>query len=142
MHLRDTETSDKAGQSVVNIWMTACLAANSLRMCSAGTNNTWSSQLCNLVRAVDKHLGCAQFAAGFGIIRRIQPSSSPPCPQLYTVPDGLPDIRLRLAVLFGSGVFGVYEVDAVGRLRPGHANPLQCGRAGRLLDFCWAPLPR
>jgi len=43
--------------------------------------------------------------------------------------------------LRAGGQFGVYELDATGHIRAGHASPLTCTRMGRVLDLAWLNLP-
>jgi hypothetical protein len=70
-----------------------------------------------------------------GSVLSIRPCP-PPCPQLHRSAGAAAaldvHVRMRLAVQFASGVFGVIEVDSGGRLRTGVAPPqVRWGEAGR-----------
>jgi hypothetical protein len=91
-------------------------------------------------------------AAGCGLVRRILLAPASP-PVLSGAVDavlaGSPATaaaaagseRMRAAVLFGSGAFGVFDLDGAGRLRPSAASPAACARFGRALDVSWVSLP-
>lgn len=50
--------------------------------------------------------------------------------------------RMRAAVLFSSGQINVYDLDAVGRIRPGGVvSAAAASRLGVVKDICWLPLP-
>jgi hypothetical protein len=51
-------------------------------------------------------------------------------------------VVVRLAVLFVGGTFGVYELDAFGKLKASQATPQACGKAGNVTDIGWLPVPR
>lgn len=88
---------------------------------------------------------------GLGVVRRIQLApASPPVLSGTTEAalSGGPTARgsgverLRAAVLFGSGQVNVYELDAVGRIRPGGlVNASAASKLGPVKDIGWLPLP-
>jgi hypothetical protein len=96
-----------------------------------------------------KMLGC-DVAAGCGLVRRILLAPASP-PVLSGAVDavlaGTPTAaaagseRMRAAVLFASGGFGVFDLDGTGRLRPSAASPASCARFGRVVDVSWVSLP-
>ena len=50
--------------------------------------------------------------------------------------------RMRAAVLFSSGQVNVYDLDAVGRIRPGGVvSAAAASRLGPVKDIGWLPLP-
>jgi len=75
---------------------------------------------------------------GMGSVQSLRPAP-PPCPQLHPSASGGLDVhvRMRLGVLFSSGVFGVLEVDAGGRLRMGVAPPQVRVIAADGASFCF-----
>jgi hypothetical protein len=93
-------------------------------------------------------------AAGCGVVRRILLAPASP-PVLSGAVDavlaGTPAAagtaatagteRMRAAVLFASGAFGVFDLDGAGRLRPSAASPAACAKIGRALDISWLSLP-
>jgi hypothetical protein len=95
-------------------------------------------------------LGC-DLAAGCGLVRRILLAPASPAVlsgAVDAVLAGSPATaaaagseRMRAAVLFGSGAFGVFDLDGAGRLRPSAASPAACARSGRALDVTWVSLP-
>ncbi len=56
-------------------------------------------------------------ATGHGAVRRIH-FAPPPSPELAFSPVGRADLVARVSVLFASGLFGVWELDARSELRP------------------------
>ncbi len=56
-------------------------------------------------------------ATGNGAVRRIH-FAPPPSPELAFSPVGRAELVARVSVLFASGLFGVWELDARSELRP------------------------
>jgi len=88
---------------------------------------------------------------GLGLVRRIQLSpASPPVLSGATeaalsggaTARGGGVERMRAAVLFGSGQVNVYDLDAVGRIRPGGVvSAAAASRLGAVRDIGWLSLP-
>jgi hypothetical protein len=85
------------------------------------------------------------------MVRRIQLAAAPP-PVLSgtreavhsgtTTARGGGVERMRAAVVFASGQLNVYELDAVGRLRPGGGvSGAAASRLGAVRDLAWVPRP-
>lgn len=58
------------------------------------------------------------------MVRKIQLSSCPSS-HIYRTPDGYEPVA-RLAVLFGNGAFGIYELDASKKLRGSQLGVQSC----------------
>jgi hypothetical protein len=63
------------------------------------------------------------------MVRKIQISALPSA-HVYRPPEGY-EPTARIAVLFGNGAFGVYELDAAKRLRASAAGVQACRQVGR-----------
>jgi len=103
--------------------------------------------------------GLCRSVSGYGMVQRIQlapgappvltgaveaalsglaPSAGGPHPGRRGGGGGVE--RMRAAVLFSSGAFGVYELDGAGRLRSTAISPNMSARVGTAVDVGWVAL--
>ena len=112
----------------------------------------------HMVAQTDALVSCTFYVAapsiGQGPVERIRAVHPTPTPASAAAAGAAPGddssvsplasntIMVRLAVLFVGGSFGVYELDALGKLRASQATPEACGKAGKVTDIGWLPVPR
>ncbi|KAK9863395.1 hypothetical protein WJX84_011255 [Apatococcus fuscideae] len=76
-----------------------------------------------------------------GQVRRIH--FAPPATDAldYTATNVGSGTSARVSVLFATGTFGVWELDARSELQPGPLTVSASGRLGKVIDMSWVPLP-
>ncbi|KAK9867753.1 hypothetical protein WJX84_002654 [Apatococcus fuscideae] len=76
-----------------------------------------------------------------GQVRRVH--FAPPATDAldFTAANVGPGTSARVCILFATGTFGVWELDARSELQPGPLTVTASGRLGKVIDISWVPLP-
>ncbi|KAL4422261.1 hypothetical protein ABPG75_008458 [Micractinium tetrahymenae] len=84
---------------------------------------------------------CSVLETGLGRVHKVY-TSPPPADALYPRLPGPSAVAVRVAVLFASGVFAVYDLDQQGELWATHiTGTAAAARVGRVTDIEWLQLP-